>query len=490
MCPMTVAPNWFNVDKEGLAKVLERRGKEFIVFELVSNCLDTAAKVVTVKLTKDAGRPFAEISVEDDDPEGFQDLAHAYTLFAESSRKGDQSKRGRFNFGEKIVLAGCRQAMIETTTGTIVFDSEGRHVKRAKRASGSLFTALLRMNGKEFTAACAAAMRILPPPGVSITFNGEAVPHRVPVATIPRVVLLTVIPDEEGYLKRTYRSTELHVYEPLPGEVAVLYELGIPVVETGDRWHVNVSQKVPVNLDRDNVEPSYLRDVRVAVINALAQVLSQADAAKPLASEALADRYVTAEATSRILDLRYGEKRAIYDPSDKEANNRLVAEGYTLIHGGQLSGEQWENVRRHGAAKPAGQLRPTAKVRFSVDGPDYWIKEADLTYGMQRIAKYVRVTAPVLIDQEVHAGFIDAPGSAAPWEASFGDGGLVFNVRALGREWFDKYPTDPAVNELLIHELAHAVEGNHLSDKYHEACCRIGAKLAKLFMDKPMTVLS
>jgi hypothetical protein len=429
--------------------------------------------------------------IEDDDPDGFQDLAHAYTLFAESTRKGDQSKRGRFNFGEKIVLAGCADARIETTTGTVTFDRTGRHVsKRGARASGSVFAATLRMNKEEFEAACKAALRILPPPGVTITFNGAEIPHRVPVATIPRVTLLTVIPDEEGFLKKTYRSTELHVYEPLPGEVAMLYELGIPVVETSDRWHVDVRQKIPVNLDRDNVEPSYLRDVRVAVVNALAQVLSQEDAAKPLASEALSDRDVTAEATSRILDLRYGEKRAIYDPSDKEANNRLVAEGYTLIHGGQLSGEQWENVRRHGAAKPAGQLRPTAKARFSADGTDYWIKDEDLSYGMKRIAKYVRVVAPALIDQEVHAGFIDAPESAAPWEASFGDGGLVFNVRALGRAWFDKYPTDPAVNELLIHELAHAVEGNHLSDKYHEACCRIGAKLAKLYLDKPMTVLS
>ena len=486
---MTVAAKWFEVDRQGLAKVLERRGKEFIVFELISNCLDTAAKVVTVSLAKDRASPKAVFIIEDDDPDGFQDLTHAYTLFAESNRKSDQTKRGRFNFGEKIVLAGCYDARIETTTGTVTFDRDGRHLSKRGRVSGSVFSATLRMNKDEFEAACAAALRILPPLGVSITFNGAEIPHREPVAMIPHVLLLTVVSDEEGFLKKVYRLTALHVYEPLPGEVAKLYELGIPVVETGDRWHVDVRQKVPVNLDRDNVEPSYLRDVRVAVVNALAQVLSQEDAAKPLASEALSNREVTAEATSRILDLRYGEKRAIFDPSDKEANNRLVAEGYTLIHGGQLSGEQWENVRRHGAAKPAGQLRPTATARFSVDGPDYWIKEADLTYGMKRIAKYVRVTVPVLIDQEVHASFIDAPGSAAPWDACFGEGGLVFNVRALGREWFDKYPTDPAVNELLIHELAHAIEVNHLSDKYHEACCRIGAKLAKLYLDNPMLVL-
>ena len=27
----------------------------------------------------------------------------------------------------------------------------------------------------------------------------------------------------------------------------MLYELGIPVVETGDKWHYSVRQKVPLN---------------------------------------------------------------------------------------------------------------------------------------------------------------------------------------------------------------------------------------------------
>jgi 3-(3-hydroxy-phenyl)propionate hydroxylase len=31
------------------------------------------------------------------------DLTHAFTLFAESAKKGDAEKRGRFNLGEKLV---------------------------------------------------------------------------------------------------------------------------------------------------------------------------------------------------------------------------------------------------------------------------------------------------------------------------------------------------------------------------------------------------
>jgi len=35
---------WFEVDKQGLAKILERRGKEFALFELVQNAWDEREK--------------------------------------------------------------------------------------------------------------------------------------------------------------------------------------------------------------------------------------------------------------------------------------------------------------------------------------------------------------------------------------------------------------------------------------------------------------
>ena len=34
--------NWFEVDKQGLARLLERKGKEFVLFELIQNGCDEA----------------------------------------------------------------------------------------------------------------------------------------------------------------------------------------------------------------------------------------------------------------------------------------------------------------------------------------------------------------------------------------------------------------------------------------------------------------
>jgi len=54
--------------------------------------------------------------------------------------------------------------------------------------------------------------------------------------------------------------------------------MGIPVVETGDRWHYDIGQKVPLTLDRENVPPGFLRQVRVAVFNRMhAQLERTAD---------------------------------------------------------------------------------------------------------------------------------------------------------------------------------------------------------------------
>ena len=57
-----------------------------------------------------------------------------------------------------------------------------------------------------------------------------------------------------------------------------LYEMGLPIVETGDKWHVSVGQKVPLNRDRNNVRPAFLRAVRTLVLNEMHERLTEEDA--------------------------------------------------------------------------------------------------------------------------------------------------------------------------------------------------------------------
>lgn len=84
----TKTNDWFSVDKDGLAQLLERRGRSFAVLELVSNAWDQNTTRVDVRLTPAEGRRSVyELVVEDDDPEGFSDLSHAFTLFAHQARR-------------------------------------------------------------------------------------------------------------------------------------------------------------------------------------------------------------------------------------------------------------------------------------------------------------------------------------------------------------------------------------------------------------------
>ena len=361
--------NWFTVDRAGLAQLLGRRGRQFIVHELIQNAWDEDVTRVTVTL-EHGGRRSARLDVVDDSPEGFSDLADAFTLFAASKKKGDPTKRGRFNIGEKLVIACCTWAQIETTTGTVTFDKSGRRQSRGGRTSGSAFSGEIRMSQAECREIIASTMTLIPPAGVVTTVNGETIRPRLPAKAFRAPGLVTEKADADGALRRTRRGTEVRVYDVPDGETAHLYEMGIPVVEldAGDRWHIDVQQKVPLTLDRENVLPSFLRDLRVRVLNEMHDELTTDDANAGWAREAAESDDVAEAAFNRSIALRHGEKRVTFDPSDPLANATAVAQGYTVIKGSQMSRGEWSNAKRFGASTPAGRLFPTPKP--SPDAPE------------------------------------------------------------------------------------------------------------------------
>ena len=492
--------NWFDVDRKGLGKLIERRGggdgwgsqgggKIALLLELIANALDANGVTrVEVILEPEAGVPHATIVVRDDSPGGFEDITHAWTLFAESSRKGDPNKRGRFDLGEKLVLALCVEASIISTKSAVMFDSRGRSSMKARRELGTEFMGIARITRAELAEIKAGLKLILVPQGITLLVNGEQLPSRTPLKTVD-ATLPTEISDGEGVLRRSTRKTIVSIYEPLPGETPMLYEMGIPVVETGDKWHVDVQQKVPLNMDRDNVTPAYLRDVRTYVVNAMHDQLTEDDANATFVNEALADGAASPEAVKKALDLKYGAKRAIRDPSDPEANMNLVAQGYTLINGNQLTKAQWENVKKHDSAhtRPAGQIAPTKKACFGPGGKDTWVPHEKWTPAMRAVVAYSAEVCRELTGTRVEVSVLSD--ITESWGACYGSQGLVFNLGRLGHSFFDECdhgPTDP-LNQLLIHELGHGMPGgdNHLAAAYHEGLCKLGAKLARLALVRP-----
>ena len=472
---------WFEVDKTGLSKILERRGKSFVVFELLQNAWDQNVTMVDVLFNRIKGRQAVRLVVTDDDPEGFQDLSHAFTLFAESSKKNDPTKRGRFNLGEKLVLACCQEAQVLTTSGGVKFTENGqRKTLRKKTEKGSEFSAVIKMTKAEYDEVCESVDMLIPPRDIVTTFNTKVLKANKPVASFV-ASLPTDSSDEEGYLKKTIRKTRVDVYEVQKGETAFLYELGIPVVETGDTYHVDIQQKVLLNMDRDNVTPAYLRTVRTLVFNNTFNLLQEEDVNRTWARDAISDKKCTDEAVTKSLDLRFGKKRVIYDPSDPEANKKAVSKGYKVIHGSQFSKDAWDNIKRTGTTLPAGQVTP-AKPQGFVEAT-----RVEPTAQMEQVIRFSKTLAKKLMEVSLLVTILKVKTiTRADYKKSEEGAHLRFNLTTLHRSFFDDFPNNmEEVINLLIHEFGHQYNGDHLSSEYYKALTELGAKATVLAVKEP-----
>lgn len=476
--------SWFEADREGLRKILRKRGIEFGVIELIQNALDEESTRVDVTLRRTPGnRRRFTLEVEDDNPEGFKDLSHAFTLFASSEKIANPEQRGRFNLGEKLVLALCEVASISTTKGTINFNENGRSRSHFKREAGSLFRGEIIMTKDEAAQIEAAVNRILPPQNVRVYFNGSAIDFREPLKTFV-VQLPTLKADEEGNLTNTRRQTEVEILRPLSGERAMIYEMGLPVVETGDEFHVNVMQKVPLNMNRDNVTPAYLRELRAYVLNNSFDLLSKEEATENWVTGALEDDRVEAEAVETVMTARFGENRVIYDPSDPEANNKAMAMGSTVIPGRAFSKDAWENIRTKDTGSVAsGQRFPSPKP-FSPDGRPLKVMESeDWTDGIRNIVGLTEWLAQEILGKEIHV--VVANDFGWPHSAAFGPNGIYYyNVGRLGKAWFDNGPSEKVL-DLIIHEFGHVDGDYHLNERYDSKLSKFGAAMVRLAIEKP-----
>jgi hypothetical protein len=480
-----MSKQWFDVDKAGLGKQAQQYGTGRLLGELIQNPLDEPGVTkIDITLEPVPGRPLADLRVEDDSPEGFRNLTDAYTLFAESYKRGNPEQRGQFNVGEKLVLAVCESASIATTKGTVHFDrDEGRIEKpRQKRERGSIFQGRIRMIREEYSEVRDYLRSLLLPENVAVTFNGDRLPSREPLHTF-EASLDTLVADSEGVMRPRVRKTQVSMYEVLPDEVASLYEMGLPVVETGDKWHIDIGQKVPLNRDRNNVNPAFLRVVRTVALNAMCERLSEEDANGEWVRVGTSHPDCSREATTRVLDLRFTEKRAAYDLNDQEANKAWVAQGGTLVYGSMMSAQEWKNAREAEAIRPAGQLCPTAKP-YSLDpnakSVDV-IPEKDWTDGMRNIAAYAVFLAKELMAVSLTVLVVHTKNN---FSACYGSRRVDLNLLRLGHRFFEQGATEE-VDRLLIHEFGHQYSADHLSEAYHEALCRLGAGLKRLALEKP-----
>lgn len=482
MANTTHNPNVLEIDLQGYRQTLQNKGKARILLEGWSNAADTKTTVILVTFSQKDG--WADLTVEDNDPDGFKSLKDAWTLFAASERREDVKLRGRFGQGEKELIAICcdgKEAFvtISSTTGTVTFNAEGRTENKGdKTVAGTTLTAHLKLNAKEAAEFRRLVQTIIPPQDVVFQFNGKVVERPEPVRQAVES-LDTVYWDNDGQMHDTTRKTLVEIFEPGPNQEPHIMELGVPVVKHKGRFHINVNQKVPLNSARDNVRPSYLAKLDVVTLDATHDLLSVEELGAGWVKDALPK--ASPEALKTHFNTVWGEDAVIFDPSNPEANKRAMDEGRRIVYGRSYDKDAWDRLKDEGIAKSAGKVIDVG-VPTSLDGIPP-IDDAEWTADMEKLAQYVRDVGYFLLDFEPEVSFYNQNLAGPNARAMWGDRQIIFNLRFLGKRW-PKEASQEDVDELLIHEFAHHYEEDHLSDRYNTWTCRLGAKLrgCKVFL--------
>ena len=468
--------NWFAVDKRGLQKIQNEKNKFFIIKELVSNSFDEKITKCEVTIRKSSKHPnYIEINVYDDSKEGFKDLNDSYTLFANSYKKGNFEQRGRFNIGEKFALSMFKSASITSTKGRVIFKEDGSRSKTGTKIPvGTIFSGLIKMNQTEMLELINQSQNIIPPKDVRFIMSHNDI-NRPNVFKSFVEELPSITEDENGNLVRTKRQTNIELFKT---ENNFIYELGIPVVETDIGFSINVNQKIPLNKDRDNVSPSYLKKLKTYVLNHTAQDLDEEEAKSSWVSEALEE--ADSQAVKTVIDSRYGEDAVVFDMNDPEANKKAFADDRNVITGGTFNKNVWDNIKSTRSefkefAQPSGQITEFASPKFRGGAEE--LPKKEWSEGMKKVSRFAERLHLKLFDTPLTVVIHNGSGASATY--TYGNNGcdLHFFYKVLGKNWFDLENNKLRIVELIIHEFGHYYSGDHLSEKYYDGLCKIGSKL-------------
>ncbi len=441
---------WFEVDRAGLKELHGALPPERLALELIQNAFDE--RVTRCEVWIDTQPGGTTLKVTDDSPDGFADLKNAYTLFASTKKRSDPTKRGRFNFGEKIVLSRARTAQIASTKGCVWFDEKGRHANTIKRASG---TEVLITFPRWTNAATASALeflgRVIPPVGVNTTINGILIPWPKPErsAMVKLATELLTTTEEGQMMSRTARQTGIDFYPKRAGK-AWLYELGIPVCEIAGTVDVNVHQKVPLSQDRTSVTEAFLQDIYAEIVAAYGNSLDAEAFGREIIQLALADERVTPAVAKHVFTSLYGETAAIQS-NDPDADQEAARAGWEVVSGRTFGAAVNNKLRAAGVATTLMQFGRQA------GGAAEDVPESEWTAPQRRFVAYVRMLAREVYSDRtfrVSLGRWDASPSAM----NFGGNHVQFHVSKCA-SCFAR-PVSVGTS-LALHELAHCKGSGH-----------------------------
>ena len=455
--------DWFSVDRKGLRAVSERRNC-YDIRELISNSWDEPGVTAVHVTLVDAGHGKSLVTVTDDAPGGFVDLSDSWTLFAPSKKNAQPELRGRFNVGEKFFLAACRWCEIVSVNGGVRFDNSGRKRLRRKTDTGTEITAEISMSNRDRESEIKGLELMLPE--VPTTLNGTPLSEPT-ILAVRTATLTTEIADENGSLRRTKRKAKVRVV--VSNGQSWLYELGAPIQKIKTPWSLDVRQKVPQGIERNAVSETFLRDVYVVAAEAMSSDMSTAEKKQPWIDPIIPKLQ---HATVRsIVEGRYGHGAVIHSPSQPESSKMAVNAGRSVVYGKAFSKESWKSVKESGALVKSTTAFPTG-IPTSLNGKPP-IPRGEWTHAMDGLAGYCERAARHVLGVDIEVFYANLKNGSSAW---WRERELTWNLGELGKR-FPSSADAEQVDAILIHELAHHYESDHLTKGFYGACCQIGAAL-------------
>ena len=338
----------FDIDVAGLAELEGGESSLRLALEPVANVFDEFRGYVeghkrpsycAVTLRHSSNPRGVWLTVADDGA-GFADERDIWTMFASTPKRKAASVSGRFNAGDKQLIAVARQATVKTNRTTVSFADGKRNVTRHRSpvVAGTIVEALMPWSRQDLDRVRQQLQAVLPPDGLDYSVDGKRV-IRPEARCFVSVKLPTVLLD--GVMSETVRKTRVAV---LDSERPTLYELGVPVCdlsELGFPWSLDVWQKIPVPMSRNTVSPKF-------VMRAIGCVLEQAalDGVKLLTEDEQNAGFIrgaldwvrNTEALKATVRSVYGET-AVRQSSDPVANAQAAAAGSTLVSGRWFSAD-------------------------------------------------------------------------------------------------------------------------------------------------------
>lgn len=348
----------FAVDVRGMQELEGGRDPAALAAEAVVNvfdeyrlrCPEARPSFCGVTLEKSDNPRGVRLAVEDDG-QGFDRIADVWTLFGTTAKRSDAGVSGRFNLGEKQLVAAAIEATVESNQTRVRFAKGRRTVSAFAGRRGVRIEAVMPWRVGDIDAVRDHLLAMRPPQGLRLIVSGQVVESKPPRCRVS--VTLPTVALSDGVMRPTTRRTTVDVVEPGPAG-PMLMELGSPVCpldEIGFCWSIDVGQKVPVPPTRDSVRPAYLHRLIGLVLEQATlnghNLIGQEQQGAGFLRDAL-DHVKDEAALAETVKAVYGAN-AVRQSSDGVANGEAAESGATVIPGRWFTPATRQRLDRCGA---------------------------------------------------------------------------------------------------------------------------------------------